>query len=144
MSYSTLEDLQKKISNDQLIELTDDVSADAIDQAKIDAAILEADELIDSYIGKVKAVPLSPVPGLIKNLSVNIAIWNLFVSRSVVDEVREGAYKEALKSLREIARRERTLGDDEAALPEQTTEGGPVSSRLEEDREFNNDSLTNF
>ena len=116
----------------------------AIDPIKIDAAILEADELIDSYVSKVKAVPLVPVPGLIKNLSVNMAIWNLFVGRGSPDDVRETASKDALKVLEKLADRRITLGDDESVLPESSTEGGPVSSNSASDREFNKTTLGNF
>jgi len=143
MAYCTLADLQKKISTAELIQLTDD-SGLAIDQAKIDAVILEADELIDSYVGKVKTVPLNPVPGLIKNLSVNMAIWNLFVGRGSPDEVRETANRDAMKVLEKLTDRKVTLGDDESVLPESAIEGGPAVSAVEADREFNKTTLGNF
>jgi len=144
MPYCTLSDLQKKISNDLIIEMTDDVSAGTVDQTVIDAVILEADEQIDSFVGKVKTVPLSPVPGIIKNLSVTISIWKLFVRRGSPDEVREGEYKDALMTLKNIADRKQTLGDDEASLANENTEGGPVSSKTECDRTFTKTTLEGF
>ena len=143
MPYSSLADLQNKISDSQLIQLTDDSGA-TIDLIKIEAAITEADDLIDSYLGKVKTVPLSPVPGLVKNLSVNMAVWNLYVGRGSTNAVRENANAAALNTLAKIASREVTLGDDESALPQSTTEGGPAASTSVEDREFNKEILGNF
>ena len=144
MPYCALTDLQKKIDNDQIIAMTDDVSTGIVDQNVIDAVILEADEQIDSYVGKVKTVPLLPVPGIIKNISVTISIWKLFVRRGSPDEVRESEYKAALKTLENIALRNQTLGDDEATLPDESTEGGPVSSNDECDRTFNKSTLSGF
>lgn len=144
MPYCTLTDIQKKISDPPLIQLTDDDNTGTINTGNVDAAIEEADELIDSYIGKVKAVPLVPVPGIVKNLSVNMAIWNLHVRRSVVDPTREKAYDAAVKTLKLIAEGTVTLGEEEAVLPDETTEGGPQSSTDESDRTFTDDSLSGF
>lgn len=144
MPYCVLADIQKKISDVELIQLTDDAATQTINTDNVDAAIAEADELIDSYVGKVKAVPLVPVPGLIKNLSVNIAIWNLHVRRSVVDGIRQKTYDDALKTLKLVAEGTVTLGEEEGILPEETTEGGPESSTPESDRKFTDDSLSGF
>jgi len=144
MSYSTLADIQKKIINDEIIELTDDDDTGSVDQVKIDSAIEEADEKIDSYVGKVKLVPLSPVPGIIKNISVTLAIWYLHERRGVSNDVREKAFNSALKALQMIAEGKVTLGDDEATAAPETTEGGPASSTKEEDRLFTKDTLSGF
>ena len=144
MPYSTLGDMQKKIANEHIIELTDDDDTGSVDQAKVDAAIEEADEMIDSHVGRVKTVPLSPVPGIIKNLSVTMAIWYLHERRGISSEVREKGFNSALKTLQMIADGKVTLGDDEAVLPESTTEGGPQSSTTDEDRVFTKDTLTNL
>ena len=95
MAYSALSDLQKKIPAGEIIELTDDDNTGLVDQVKVDAAIEEADEQIDSYVGKVKTVPLSPVPGLIKNISVTLAVWYLHVRRGISNDVRETQFKAA-------------------------------------------------
>ncbi len=144
MPYCGQSDLEKKISPAELIQLTDDAHAGTIDATVIAAAIDEADTLINSYVGKVKMTPLSPVPGLIKNLSVTLAIWSLFVRHSTVDAVRQKANDDAVKTLQAIAQGTVTLGVEEAAALPETTEGGPVSSTSVADRVFTRDSMGGF
>ena len=144
MAYCTQADLEQKISPVELVQLTDDSHAGTVDAGVVSAAIAEADTLIDSYVGKVKKPPLSPVPGLIKNLSVALAIWNLHVRRNIVEPVRQIAYNDALKALGMIAQGTVTLGVEEAvALPE-ATEGGPATSTPLADRTFTKDTLSGF
>lgn len=144
MAYCVQSDLERKISLAELVQFTDDSHAGTVDVTAISAAIDEADTLINSYVGKVKMTPLSPVPGLIKHLSVTLAIWNLFTRRSVVDPVRQKAYDDAVKTLQAIAQGTVTLGVEEATVLPETTEGGPASSTSVADRVFTNDTLSGF
>lgn len=144
MAYCVQSDLERKISLAELVQLTDDSHAGTVDTTVIATAIDEADTLINSYVGKVKMTPLSPVPGLIKNLSATLAIWYLFVRRSTVDAVRQKAYDDAVKTLQSIALGTVTLGVEEATVLPETTEGGPASSTSIVDRVFTNDTLSGF
>jgi len=132
MAYSLKAEIQKEISDDELIGLTDDVGAGTMDDAKITAAIARADAMIDSYCGQVAEVPFTTVPAIIKQHSITIAIYFLFTRRSVAPEVRRDNYKDAIKHLQDIA-------TGKAALPP-TTEGDVAeqvaSSHTEEDRKI--------
>lgn len=50
MPYCTLDDLKKDISEKELEQLTDDERLGAINQGRIDAAIADADDLIDGFL----------------------------------------------------------------------------------------------
>jgi phage gp36-like protein len=103
MAYSVKADIQKEISDAELIGLTDDAGTGAIVDAPIIAAIARADALIDSYAGKVETVPFTTVPDIIKQHSITIAIYFLFARRSVVPENRAQNYKDAVAWLKDLA-----------------------------------------
>jgi len=144
MPYSTLADIQKKISNAELIQLTDDVQAGSIDQDVVDAAIAEADDLIDSYAGKVKKVPMSPVPGIVAALSATIAVYKLYARRAVVDEFRESEFTSAVKLLQDIGAGRATLGEEDADVAGDTARDVPQSSTGGTDPNFNDNKLGRF
>ena len=97
MSYCTLTNILNLISEATLIALTDDAGAGEVDDAKVAAAIADADATIDSYCQGRYTIPLSPVPSKIVQISVDIAVYNLY-SRSDLDmpEVRKERNKEAV------------------------------------------------
>ena len=148
--YSTLADIKKLIPEETIIQLTFDGTEDpnanppvvaAIDEAKVTEAIASADAEIDSYCASNYTVPFSPVPGIIKKLSVDITIYNLY-SRKVEDipETRAERYKNAIRQLEGIAKGLITLGDDEGAAEE----GGVETNKTEDDRIFTKDKLGGY
>jgi len=76
--YCTLDDLKKRITEDELLRLTDEHELGAIDQTIVDEAIEAAGIEIDSYLGKRFDLPLNPLPGVVANLAKSIAIFNLY------------------------------------------------------------------
>jgi phage gp36-like protein len=110
MPYSAKADIQKEISDAELIGLTDDAGAGVMDDAKITAAIARADAIIDSYCGQVETVPFVTVPAVIKQHSITIAIYFLFARRSAVPEIRRKNYEDAISHLKDIAAAKATVG----------------------------------
>jgi phage gp36-like protein len=130
MSYSLKADIQKEISDAELIGLTDDAGAGAIDDAIIAAAIAKADALIDSYCGQVETVPFTTVPDIVAQHSVTIAIYFLYSRRSAIPEARAQNYKDAIAHLKDIA-------TGKAALPvsgETTGDDAIRTDRTSDDR----------
>lgn len=122
MAYSTLADVQDQLSEAELIGLTDDAAAGAVDADVVARAVADADEEIDGYIGSRVKVPLSPVPGIIRKTSVDIAIYNLYARRhSSIPEIREKRYDNAVKFLGLVVRGTVSLGTDDP-------EGNPPST----------------
>jgi len=111
--YCTLDDIKEQIPADELISLTDDADAGIIDTSVTDRAVADADAEIDGYCGKRYAVPFVTVPPVIRKLSVDIAIYNLFARRQGAPEDRKDRYKSAVKFLENVARGLVSLGEDD-------------------------------
>lgn len=132
MAYSLKADLQKEISDEELIGLTDDESIGIINDARLTAATARADAIIDSYCGQVATVPFVSVPGIIKQHSITIAIYYLFSRRGAAPEIRRKNYEDAIAHLKDIAAGRATIGATTAADYEDNIE----ASRAEDDRTF--------
>ncbi|MCX7017107.1 MAG: DUF1320 family protein [Candidatus Sumerlaeota bacterium] len=59
MSYATLDDLEKRIAPQTLVELADDDGDGAADAEVVAAALADADAAIDSYLSARYATPLA-------------------------------------------------------------------------------------
>jgi|GEM_PF-2991887 len=130
MAYSLKTDIQKEISDAEIIDLTDDEGIGIINEARIAAAISKADGIIDSYCGQATTVPFTVVPPVIKEHSVTLAIYFLFARRSAAPEIRRKNYEDAMKHLIDIAQGKATLGDTTQADYEINVKSG----RTEDDR----------
>ena len=102
--YCTQTNILNLISEATLIALTDDAGAGTVDGTKVTAAIADADATIDSYCQGRYTIPLSPVPAKIAQISVDIAVYNLY-SRSDLEmpEVRKDRNREAIRFLEKVA-----------------------------------------
>jgi len=121
MSYCVKDDLLGQISLDQLIQLTDDNSTHVENSELITQAIADADGEIDGWVGKRISVPLSPVPDIVRKMSTDIAIYNLFARRQGAPEDRKDRYKNAITFLRSVAEGKATLGADSPGGTPQAT-----------------------
>jgi phage gp36-like protein len=140
MAYSTLDDIEAQISEAKLIQLTDDDQS-AVDESIVNKAIADADSTINSYVAKAYTVPVVPTPSKLNQLSVTIALYNLFSRRASnvggVNEVIRINYEDAIAFLERVAMGKATIGVAPAAAPAKST-GGSVSG---EKRVFGGNSL---
>lgn len=143
MAYSTIDDIKKLIPETSVIQLTDDEGNGLVNQARVDEAIASADGEIDSYCGGRYTVPFTTVPEIVKKISVDIAIYNLY-SRKVetIPETRAERYKNAIRQLESIAKGLVSIG----IVPEPaSSNAAPVyTNRTEDDRIFTKDNLSGF
>lgn len=145
MAYSTLDDIKAVVAEADIAQLTDDTGGTTIDTAKVTRAIEDADLLIDSFLRFQYTVPLSPVPALVRKLSVDIAVFNLFSRRRVVtDEIPEGVilrYRDALRMLERLQTGRASLG-----IEPETSDVQPAIkvSKTSEDRLFTKTLLEGF
>jgi phage gp36-like protein len=105
MPYCTLTDLQGVMSDSELIQLTDDsVPPISIGQNNVDQAILRAGNLLDGYLRGRYVLPLSPVPGIMTNLAVDVAVYNLYKrkKKGAFPQAVADDYKNTLKLLENI------------------------------------------
>jgi len=99
--YSTLNDLKTLQTEEHLLQLADDIEAGAFvtiapfnqPYVAVTQAILDADTIINSYLSGRYSVPVAdPVPPIIRQISVNLALCNLYYRRRELD-VPEGIAK---------------------------------------------------
>ncbi len=133
MAYSAQADILEQISEAQLIQLTDDANAGAVDDSVCSRAIADADAEIDSYCGSRYTVPFDTVLPIIRKMSVDIAIYNLYARRKGAPEDRLARYNNAVRFLRDVARGLTSLGADAPAEP---VDGLPQATTVKTDRVF--------
>jgi phage gp36-like protein len=120
MAYCTLSDILEQIPEHELMALTDDDGVDAVDTSVTDRAIADADAEIDGYCGKRYAVPFPATPVILRKISVDIVIYNLFARRQGAPDDRRTRYKDAVNFLEGVAKGLVSLGveDPDSTLPE--------------------------
>ena len=135
MAYSVQTDIEKLITPEQLTQLADDDGDGYPEPGTVTEAIAQADAEIDSYLGARYSVPIAPVPALVRQLSLAVAVWRLSTRRGTIKEAWRQAYEDAVALLRRLASGEAVLpasGSGEVATdgsdaPEAST---PASDRL--------------
>lgn len=137
MAYSTQAELTNIIPEDSLIQLTDDEGAGVVNAGRITKAIADADAEIDLYCGDYGA-PFTTVPPIIKKISADIALYNLYTRR--VEEIppaRQARYDNAMSTLKDIAK-------GVVNLETVSTVGGPETNTTTADRKITLDTMTNY
>jgi len=143
MAYCTVTDIQDQIEESQLIQLTDDEGAGEVAESRVLKAIADADEEINGYVGSRYPVPLSPVPPVVRKLSVDIALYNLYARRDQCPDARKDRYKNAIAFLNQIALGRPSLGvsDPDGNPP---VSDAPEMSGENPRRTFTRDSMRGF
>lgn len=142
-NYITQEDIEKKIGVDGLIQLTDDYVDGVVNTDNMNQAITDAEGEVDSYLAKQYSVPLSSPPAIVKAICLDIVIYHLWGRRKSTPEDIEKRYTNAIRFLEKVAKDQVSLGVDTepTASP---NEGGPASTKTDEDRIFTDDTLQNY
>jgi len=123
--YCDLEDLKKQVPEAVLVELTDDERLGTVNTGRVDRAIEDAADLINSYAASRYPIPFNPVPGVIRKIAVDIALYNLFSRRGYDEDTADKSvldrYKGAVNFLEHLAKGLVTIGAGQPAA-----EGGAV------------------
>jgi phage gp36-like protein len=121
MAYCAQADLEEQISPAELIELTDDAGAGAVDATVVARAVADADAEIDSYCG---------------------ALYTLHTRRSFAKapEERQKRYDNAIRFLRDVSKGLISLGADEPAR----TDTSNSVEMTGNDRIFTRDKMQGF
>jgi phage gp36-like protein len=143
MPYNDQSDILGEISNETLIQLTDDENLGVVDDAKVTQALTRADAEVDGYCGKRYQVPFAPVPDFVKALALDIAVYNLFSRRENVPENRQRRRDAAVKNLELISKGVVTLGLQEPA-PAATFSSAEPEVISGGDRQFSRQSLKGY
>lgn len=163
MAYSTNTDLLNSSSESTIVQLLDDENAGFSTIAEIEAAAADeqhvnhdaavrslerlvsaredADEYINSFLSAHYDVPLAPVPGLVRTLSVNLHKYNLYERRDVIetpDNVRD-LEKKATERLKMIQ-----AGTIKIQDTPDVGSGQIVTNKTKSDRMFPDDVLDGY
>jgi len=139
MPYSTQSDIEKRLSDGELVSLADLDGDSAADADVIARSIEDADSLIDSYVRtRGLDVPLSPVPSSVRQASVTLAIYFLALGRRSVSEDLQKAHDDTLAWLRDLAAGKATLGIDTAHTSGEPAQGVEFDGQ---DRVFDRDQM---
>src|SRR5258705_447152 len=102
-NYIVADDLLTEISEQLLIQLTDDSNTGFVDADIIAAAIVNAESEVDGYVGARYEVPVVPAPDLLKKLSIDISVKNLVYRRQRIQQDVTTSYTNAVALLKNIA-----------------------------------------
>lgn len=104
MPYTNLTALKNIVPEADLIALTDDNNTGVVDTAVLDEAILNADSLIDSFLRVKYELPLTSTPQLVKKVSADLTLFNLYERRNAakVPEYIQAKKKEAFELLEKL------------------------------------------
>jgi phage gp36-like protein len=117
MAYCTQDDLLAMINQEELAALSAE-SGGVPDSRIVAGAISRADREIDAVLSIRYAVPFSPVPERVKDLSVDLAIYHLYHRRSAAPEVWRQRYRDALAFLQQAAAGRAALAGSGGEPPE--------------------------
>lgn len=103
MPYATVTDLQERLGEPRLRQLTDvgDPPVGLVDTAVAQRALDDAEAEIDGYLAGRYALPLATVPGVLRVHALTIAHYRLLGASA--DEVAREDYKAALRYLAGVA-----------------------------------------
>ena len=137
--YTALDNITGQISEATLIQLTDDEGIEIVNTDRVDAAIADADALIDGYCSSRYVVPFNPVPAIIAKCSLDIAVYNLYARRvETMPEVRDKNYANAIKLLQSISKGDVSLGASTMAPKSEPARTAAATSNT---RQFTRDTL---
>lgn len=141
MPYCTQADLLEQIEESELVQITDDADAGALDDSVVARAIADADAEIDSYCAARYTLPFALVPAMIRKVAVDIAIYNLCSrrGRNVLD-TRKARYDNAVRFLKSVSAGDVSLGADDPAPPVQ----GHAPQFAGNDRVFTRNKMSGF
>jgi len=119
MGYITYTDIYNVLPQTEVALLTDDALGTTPLNTVMDQAITSADAVINSFLRGQHTVPISPVPALVKTISLDLTKVNLYRRRrstnaDTIDQGIENTYKAAIDMLKMIAKGELTIDDSTA------------------------------
>jgi phage gp36-like protein len=122
LAYAVQNDLSpRRISNAELIQLTDDTNSGAVNAQLVSDILDEASAVVDSYAGQRYGVPLQ-TSLQVKGLTLTIAEYLLYLRRKRMKEDVRQAYEDAISFLRDVSSGKARL-DQPAAATQQSGAG---------------------
>lgn len=102
MTYASQDDLTQRFGEAELVQLTDPMGTGVADAAVIAVALTDADQVVNGYVAARYAVPLAPVPDLVRRWACDLARY--FLHSAAAPELVEKNYLAALAGLKDVAK----------------------------------------
>ncbi|MGV6839988.1 MAG: gp436 family protein [Planktomarina sp.] len=102
MPYATQDDIIRLYSQNALYVADRDGNG-VPEQDAVQSALSMASSEIDSFLGVRYAVPVSPVPDLLVQFAVDMALYRLASSRDMLSDEHRRRYEDAVSHLKQIA-----------------------------------------
>lgn len=110
MPYATQEDMEKRFSVEEVIQLTDKAGVGVFDVDNFAQAQLDGDAIIDSMIQSVYKLPLPSIPTVLVRLACDL--YRFFLYGNQVPEFAQKRYDSALAILKLINKGDIDLNPD--------------------------------
>jgi phage gp36-like protein len=133
-TYATKQDLIDR-DEQMLWNFALDRDTNELNDVWINQSLDQADEEINSFIGRRYVLPVPTVPGMLNKVAMTIAFYWLADRDQQATELLEKRYQMALDTLREIANGKRELGLLTIDTPTETSVG-KVELIQENERQF--------
>jgi phage gp36-like protein len=101
MTYATQADLETRFGIEEILQLSDRANLGVADVSVIAAALADADNEIDGYVGVAYTLPLDGTPPILLRLACDMARFFLYKDRAS-DQIRQ-SYEDAVDRLKRIA-----------------------------------------
>lgn len=140
MTYAVSQDLVDRFGSTELEQLTDrtNVPPSTIDAVVVSRALVDADGVIDGYIGKQYALPLNVVPPVLVKVAADLARYFLHGEAADKDSIVTRNYNNAIAWLKDVAKGLVSI-DDGGQVPDQA--GGGAIRANPSTRVFRRDTL---
>ncbi|MBN7785139.1 DUF1320 domain-containing protein [Ponticoccus gilvus] len=142
MTYASVDQLKSVIPDNDLALLTSFDGAGASSDARIGQALADASAEINTYIAKVVKLPLVEPPHILTVLCRDLAMHRLYTNLGHNAELYDRLRKDAVATLKAIARGETSIGDDGDGESALTSPGVAMTDGPE--RQFTRDRLKGF
>lgn len=116
-TYLTAQEYVTRFGEQETINLTDENRTGTYDSAKVEAAITNAEQEADGYLGKRYTLPLSETPAIVKSIVGSLARYDLFSNNRPEAVEKQAAI--ARSQLKDIARGLMTLPGATGLIDEQ-------------------------
>ena len=133
MSYAQVSDITGRYPSRDLIELTDP-DAQAVNEAVITQALMDASSEIDGYLESRFSLPITSPPVVLILLCCDIAMYRMQSLRPLRDiEDARKRYEDVIRKLEKVAKGELTLGlsadnkEPPPASPTVLTQTAPIA-----------------
>ena len=101
MGYATQSDLETRFGAEELLQLSDRLGTGRINAGVVTAALGDADAAIEGYLAARYALPVFPVPALLRQIACDLA--RFYLQRTAPSEAARTGFQDAQALLKDLS-----------------------------------------